>query len=345
MTTPGVIGGIIKPYDAYLLLVVGLIKIADGSRSFRLKRLLARAVATAAFRLSPRRRRIREEALSQILPHAKWEIRQLVKHSFFEFWYDIFSLTPSRAERNAARFEARGLKHLQKALDRGKGVILWESHFFGRRELAKRILHEHSYSVSPVHADYHLGGFRNTGTWVSKHLIRHFLDKRERAFVKEVITLSRSESLTFARVLLDRLKKNEIICVSADGRVGYKFVSVEFLGRGETFSTGMVSLARLTGASILPLFCIPGDGDKTLLIIEPPIATESSSNREESLETSVRHYASLFESYIRSYPGSYRDWRLSDTPAQKPLLSVPQRVSGHEEPCIASRRDRLRQSD
>jgi lauroyl/myristoyl acyltransferase len=342
---PPAIAGIIKPYDLYLLLIVGLIKIADRSRSLRLKRLLARAVATAAFRLSPRRRRIREEAFSQILPHRKQDIRRLVKHSFFEFWYDILSLTPSRTDRNAARFEARGLQHLQKALDRGNGVILWESHFFGRRELAKRILHEHSYSVSPVHVETHLGGFRNTKTWVSKHLIRRFLDRREKAFVKEVISLSRSESLTYARALLDRLKKNDILCVAADGRVGYKFVSVEFLGRRERFSTGMVSLARLTGASILPLFCIPGDGDSTLLIIEPPIATESGCNREESVETSVRHYASLFESYIRSYPGLYRDWRLSDTPAQKPLLSVPQRVSGHEEPCIASRRDRLRQSD
>jgi lauroyl/myristoyl acyltransferase len=313
--TGGGIFQIIKPYDLYLLLVVGLIKIADGSRSLRLKSLLARAVATAAFRLSPGRRRITEEALSQMLPRAKWEIRRLVKHSFLEFWYDIFSLMPSRTERNAARFEARGLQYLQKALDRGNGVILWESHSFGRRELAKRILYENSYSVSPVHTENHLGGFRNTRTWVSKHLIRPFLDSRERAFVKEVITLSRSDSLAYARALLDRLKKNDILCVAADGKFGYKFVSVEFLGRTERFSTGMVSLARLTGASILPLFCIPGDGDKTLLIIEPPIATESSCNREESLETSIRHYASLFESYIRSYPGLYRDWRLSDTPA------------------------------
>ena len=321
------IAGLSQPYDLYLLVVVGLIKVADWSPSLRLKRLFARAVAAAAFQLSRRKRRIREEALCQIFGLTDGQTRNVVKQSFYEFWYDTFCLCPSRTERNGVvGAEIRGLQHLEKALARGKGVILWESSFFGRRELAKRILHEHSFSVSPIHKDNHLSGFRNTKTWLSKHWIQRVFHKRERAFVKEIITLTRSDSLTYARELLNRLNHNDILCVAADGRLGHKFVSIEFLGGAHRFSTGMVSLARLSGATILPMFCICGDGDRTVLIIESPIAIKSDRSREESLEISVRHYASLFESYIRQYPGLYRRWQLSDSQKESPG-PLPQRLS------------------
>ena len=43
----------------------------------------------------------------------------------------------------AAEIEIRGLVHLQQALARGKGAILWESNGFSRRVQAKRTLHTH----------------------------------------------------------------------------------------------------------------------------------------------------------------------------------------------------------
>jgi lauroyl/myristoyl acyltransferase len=307
------VGGLTRPYDLYLLVVLGMIKMADWSSSLRLKRLLARAVAAAAFQLSRRKRRIREEALSQIVSQSNGQTRSLVKQSFYEFWYDTFCLWPSTAERNGITgAEIRGLWRLESALARGKGVILWESSFFGRREIAKRILHEHSFCVSPIHTANHLCGFRNTHTWLNTRWIQREFYKREKQFVKGIITLGRSDSLSYTRELLNRLNHNDILCVAADGGLGHKFISVEFLGGTRRFSTGMVSLARLSGATILPMFCVRGHGEESLLIIESPIVVAANRGTEASLEIAIRHYASLFESYIRMYPGLYRDWQLSD---------------------------------
>lgn len=297
-------------YDLYLILVCGLIKIADQWPFLRLRGVFAHAAAFAAFQLARRRRRIREQRLSQTLQFTGRQIRNIVKQSFDDFWHDMFfSLSPSGNRRaGQVRGELQGLEHVQEALEKGRGVILWESSFFGRRVAAKRILDENGLSVSQIHNEYHIGGFRNSHSWISKHLIQPFFESCEKPFVREIIYLTRSDSLAFTRVLAERLKHNGIICVSADGRGGHKIIPIDFLGRTDSFSTGMVSLAKLSGATILSLFCIQQNGGQACVIIEPPIRVDTEGDRERCLEKAVVQYASLLESYIKKYPEQYRNW-------------------------------------
>lgn len=110
------------------------------------------------------------------------------------------------------------------------------------------------------------------------------------------------------RVLFDRLKQNAIICVAGDGTLGWNSVRKNFLGGYRTFFTGMVSLSRITGAPILPLFCVQEDSDKTAVIIEPPIALDSTKDRDSASELCIDQYVSLLESYIKRYPEQYRNW-------------------------------------
>jgi len=85
-------------------------------------------------------------------------------------------------------------------------------------------------------------------------------------------------------------------------------VRKNFLGGYRTFFTGMVSLSRITGAPILPLFCVQEDSDKTAVIIEPPIALDSTKDRDSASELCIDQYVSLLESYIKRYPEQYRNW-------------------------------------
>jgi lauroyl/myristoyl acyltransferase len=135
-------------------------------------------------------------------------------------------------------------------------------------------------------------------------------DTWEKQFVDEIIDLPEVGSLAFAKTLFDRLKRNAIICTSGDGKTGEKFISLKFLGHTEFFSTGMVSLSRISGATILPIFCIHKRNSKRCLVIEQPIAVARESNRECTLKNSVAQYAALLERYIRRYPEQYRNWHL-----------------------------------
>ena len=130
------------------------------------------------------------------------------------------------------------------------------------------------------------------------------MERCEKPFLAEIIYLPSSDSLVFTRILLDRLKQNAILCIPGDGRSGKKLLPMRFLGRTRLFSTGMVSLAKISGAAILPIFCIQEKNGKTNLIIEPPILIETVVGREQVLEKGVLQYVSLLESYIRKYPAT-----------------------------------------
>jgi hypothetical protein len=66
-----------------------------------------------------------------------------------------FSMRSPRYTSARTRFEIRGLQHLKGALETGKGAILWLSNSFGRKFLAKQVLHDHEFSVHQIYGENH----------------------------------------------------------------------------------------------------------------------------------------------------------------------------------------------
>jgi lauroyl/myristoyl acyltransferase len=145
---------------------------------------------------------------------------------------------------------------------------------------------------------------------VQQKIIRPFFERCEEPFIAGILYLPDSDSLAFTRVFRERLTANGIICAAGDGKSGQKFVPVNFLGFTEPFATGMASLARLSGAPILPVFCIQDGEGKRTLIIENPIYLKGKDDREHELKNSLRHYACLLEAYINRFPHLYRNWHM-----------------------------------
>ncbi|MGH7833350.1 MAG: lysophospholipid acyltransferase family protein [Candidatus Binatia bacterium] len=300
--------------DCYYLSVIALVKTASWFPSPKLKEWVVRSVACIAYRSSSSKRRLSQKNLAAAFDGrlSERQLRRVVRRAFYEFWDDTFSLLPSRAGRAALKqADLCGVEHLRTALKNGKGVILWESRHFGRRTLAKQILHEHGFAIHQVHGWNHLGGFLgDSSTWVRRHVVERFFEKWEKQFVAEIICLPKSDSLAFTRALLERLQHNAIICIPADGGSGQKIIPIQFLGRTGAFSTGMVSLAKISGAAILPLFCFQESTGGTKVVIEAPVRVESNVDKERSLENSIFGYISLLEAYVRRYPEQYRNWHL-----------------------------------
>ena len=286
--------------DLYFLSVIVLVKTVSLSSSLKLRKFVASSIAFAAYRLSRNKRRLSEKNVFQAFDGKlrPSQIRRIVKQSFYEFWHDTLALLPSRRERDALkRVEFRGLEHLQGALRNKKGVILWESSFFGRRFLAKQLLHRNGFAIHQVHNENHLGGLVGgsySASWVRGKIIKRFFEKCEKQFLAQIIYLPSSDSLVFTRVLLQRLKQNAIVCIAGDGKFGRKFIPVKFLDRMDVFATGMVSLAKTSGAAILPLFCVQESEERTSIIIESPIRMDSHVNRERRPYKSIMPMAQYF---------------------------------------------------
>lgn len=300
--------------DLYLLLAFALIRVAGWLPSSWLKGRLAATIGRVAFHLSRSKRRLSQENISRAFAGKLTEaqIRKIVKGSFHEFWRETFSLLLCRDEKAALESaQVHGIERVREALAGGRGVILWECGSFGHRNLAKQMLREKGFSLHQVHAEQHLAGFgrgHGASSWVRDHVLEPAFERWEKQFVAEIIYVPRSESLAFTRTLLSRLRDNAILCVAGDGKFGEKPVAVEFLGQTDFFATGMVSLARLTGAPLLPVFCPRERNGETRLIIEAPIRVDKASDREQNVKDGVTRYAGLLESYIRKYPDQYWSW-------------------------------------
>ncbi len=305
--------------DPVVLLVIAIIKIAAGFSSPGVKRFLFESFAFASYHLSRNKRKSTERNLSEIYHRETGDddMERMTRRVFLEFWEEKFWLLPSRAEREAiGKMEIEGIGRLEAALQRGRGVILWESNSFGKRALSKQILHQRGFAVHQIHSENHSEGFLNPyscGTWMQRRLIKNILEGFERRFVAGIINLPESDSLAFTRTLLERLRRNAILCVSGDAQAGQKHVPVKFMGRTGAFPTGMVSLARVSGAPLLPMFCVSeGDGKKRLIIEQPISIGKTMMDREQELEYGISRFLAVLETYIRRYPEQYKKWHMLD---------------------------------
>jgi len=292
-----------------------LIVLLRTSRRFpvRLREIIIRTIAATAYRISRDKRDLSLRAIDAAFGSlSATQKRTIAQGAFYQFWRETFWMAPSTAELERVKtIPLRGEEHLRTALSRGAGVIFLESNSFGGRALARRVLHVRGYALHQVHAERHLGsGFAiewEQWNWAAAWF-RRFFEAYELQFVTELIYLPESESLAFTRVLLDRLKRNSLICMAGDGRISRRMIDLSFLGFERKFSTGMISLARSAGATVLPLYCVAQGDAGVEVIIEAPIDVASAPTREANLVAGVHQVADLLEQYCRKYPEQFYGW-------------------------------------
>lgn len=274
-------------------------------------RRVASAVAALAARVSVAKRHMTEAALAATfgssLPAAAR--RRLARATFDAFWSDTFALArrPGAAAR-LRRIQVDGLQHLEAALARGRGAILWESSGFGSRNLAKQVLAARGYPLVQVHAEAHLAGFGDyrQATWLCGRVAKPYFDRLTRGFADEIVELSPDGSLAFTRALARRLGDNRLVCIAGDGSLGHGWAPVPFLGGSRRFATGTAHLAALTGAPLLPLVGVLDPGPR--VVIHEPIPVDPHAGRDRLALGTVTRYASLLEAWVRRLPGQYRGW-------------------------------------
>lgn len=303
------------PIDLYFLLIITIVRVTSWFPYRSVRIAVARVLAELSYRLSLSKRAAMKRAVTAALGNRleDRELTRILKGSFFDLWLEVLGSKPNRIDAKATT-DARiiGWEHLEHALAAGKGVILWENASFGRRFWAKQILDHKGVRVHQLHGPIHIGGLASHGTtWVRQHVIRPFFDDAERSYIAELILLPSTGNLSYGRTLLQRLQENAVICVAGDGLRGAKIVSVPFLGGRYRFSTGMVSLARISGAAILPMLCLETEDGTACLILEETIRVGEDDDKEGQLERVLSHYAGLMERYIHREPASYRSWHMA----------------------------------
>jgi lauroyl/myristoyl acyltransferase len=69
-----------------------------------------------------------------------------------------------------------------------------------------------------------------------------------------------------------------------------------------------VTLAKTTGAALLPTFSLRGPHRTSRVVIEPPIQVRRDLDREVKVEDVLLRCVRRLEHYVRRHPSLYLNW-------------------------------------
>lgn len=197
-----------------------------------------------------------------------------------------------------------GLERLDAALERRRGVILLGSHLNSVcLFLTTIMLRERGYNVRTALAEA-------GDPWPSSSL-RRFLDRRlETASLRELIGGFYTQFNI--RPIVRQLADNAIVVQTGDGLHSARFVEVEFLGEQVPFTTGMASVARLTGAVVVPIFELGAPPRGLRAVIEEPWTVEADGDADDAVERAVAAYAKRLERHLLDNIPCWEHWLIED---------------------------------
>jgi hypothetical protein len=107
-----------------------------------------------------------------------------------------------------------------------------------------------------------------------------------------------------AKEIIRALKRNELVALVLD-QGGQDGVSVNFLGKTATMSSGSVRLALKYGCAICPVWITRQADHSHVLKFFPAISLISTGNLEEDIKTNMQRVVSHFESLLQEHPEEY----------------------------------------
>ena len=223
----------------------------------------------------------------------KTEANAVVRNSLRNFARDVveigyaISLAPNELQQEIAVI---GKEHLEKALAKGKGVIVLSAHLGNFFLVGTRLALEGYPTYVLVNPP------RN------KNLRDFLVRTRSKAGQRTIHTQPRQKA---ARELLQVLRQNGLAVVIADEYRSGKGVYVPFFGRTVLARRGPATLALRTNAALVPVYLIREPSGRLRLIVEPEIKPLRSGNiRADTAECTLR-MTQWVERVVRSYPDQW----------------------------------------
>ncbi|NYI05032.1 phosphatidylinositol mannoside acyltransferase [Allostreptomyces psammosilenae] len=201
-----------------------------------------RAVADAAWRRDGQGVRQLAANLRRVRPDAgPEELRQLTRQgmrSYMRYWMESFRMASWSRRQILDAVEVDGIENLLAALDSGRGAVVALPHM-ANWDLAGAWIATRGHRFTTVAERLR-----------PERLFERFVAHRE-GLGMEVLPLTgngRDTITTLAR----RLREGRLVCLPADRDLGASGVPVRFFGEEARMPPGPASLARQTGAALLP---------------------------------------------------------------------------------------------
>jgi len=205
----------------------------------------------------PERRHAVLANLAVILPRAsrsdRVKIGKRMVRSYNRMMYEFFRLPHISREELLAAVDVVGKEHLDRAIERGRGVIFTSTHL-GNWELGAVMVAQWGYALHAV-AGVQLG------RWLSGAV-------RDTKTELSITTIAPEDGF---RKILRALEHNDPVALVVDGNLYQHGQPVEWFGRETPFPAGPGVLAQRTGALVVPAYCERIGKGRFRITIETPI--------------------------------------------------------------------------
>lgn len=194
-----------------------------------------------------------------------------------------------------------GRQHIDQALAAGTGAVLWYCPFTHADLVFKKGLHQAGYQVNHLSALTH--GFSDTQFGLA--VLNPVKTRVERRYLKDRCVMGTTGVGEVIRDLLNRLRRNEIVSVTALHTGKHTGVRPLF-GGTLRLAKGAANFALSTGAALIPIFVVPVDGGYQVRV-EPPLlpASDETVVAEEGF---ISTYVPILERYVVEFPSLWRGW-------------------------------------
>ena len=207
--------------------------------------------------------------------------------NFAKYLVDFFRFSQKTKDQLLSRVSVEGDENVNKALEKGKGVLIVSMHL-GNWELIGATLAALGYpthAIALTHKDRRINDF--------------FLERRN---IGNYCTIPLG---TGPRRCLEVLKKNDLLGIMCDRDFSNTGETVNFFGRPAEFPKGPAFFGLKAGAPIVPTVLVRKENDNFCLNIEKPIEYSPTDDKEADVKKLMEKYISVFEGYIRRYPGQW----------------------------------------
>ena len=251
---------------------------------FTTQLMIGRKLGHLGLRLLKRRKNIAQINLKLAFPNlSSNKLDQLLTQHFESLGMAIFESSFAwwgSSNQLKSRMKITGLEYIDRALQDGKGILLFGAHFT-TLDLSGSML----ATQKQVHAVYRPN---------ENPVFDWFITKGRKHMLSSIIPRDNM------RQIINKLKNNEIVWSAMDQNYGHKgSVFSDFFSVPAATNTATSRLVRITGASVIPFFA-KRNGNIYELTLMPPVKMDGSDIQAES-----DHLNHLVEKMVLQAPEQY----------------------------------------
>jgi len=230
--------------------------------------------------------------------HARRIASESLSNGMFRTLDGLLLLRPS-SEKMLRCTAIDGIQHLERAIARGKGVILLTGHFWANR-IALRYLASQGHAALSVH---NLRPRNKSEGRLGKLFLKpRVAQLQKRANPDQVYVQDPDCSLRIMR----RLRAGGLVALQIDARGGTSIEPV-FLGVPWRIRSGIFELVRLSDCAVVPMLCL-GRSSGFRIRFDPMLEIDGASSREAFMSANLPRFLAVVEKQITENPEEWRLW-------------------------------------